>query len=166
MNSADSIKHTDEKEYTSKGGKTLYGGGGITPDVFVGYDTAAFDKPLMKALLTGTLARFVYINYLRHQSEFKSYSSPEVFNKKYEAGLATLNDLQQFAQKDSIHFNLDNKVERAHLSKQIKVLTARQIWRTEGFYEINNSTDEMIKKSLVLMNPTFDSTSKGARPVL
>ncbi len=39
MNSADSIKHTNEKQFTTKSGKILYGGGGITPDVFVGYDT-------------------------------------------------------------------------------------------------------------------------------
>ena len=153
MNSADSIKHTNEKKYTTQSRKTLYGGGGITPAVFVGYDTTAFDKELMKALLTGTLNRFVYLNYLRHENEFKKYSSPKDFAENYVIDEATLNNLKQYAEKDSIYFNLKNPVEKAHLSKQIKVLTASQIWRTEGFYETNNTYDDMVKKALELIKP-------------
>ncbi len=153
MNNADSIKHTNEKKYTTQSGKTLYGGGGITPDVFVGYDTTAFDKELMKALLSGTLNRFVYINYLHHQKDFKRYTSPKQFTQNYVVDEATLNDFKSFAQQDSIYFNLKNPVEKAHLSKQIKVLTASQIWRTEGFYIVNNTYDEMMKKALELIKP-------------
>jgi carboxyl-terminal processing protease len=152
MNSADSIKHINEKQYTTKSGKTLYSGGGITPDVFVGYDTSAFGKDVMKALLTGTLNRFVYLNYLRNESQFKSYTSPKMFEEKYVVDAATLNDLKNYAaRKDSISLNLNNAVEKTHLAKQIKVLTARQIWRTEGFYQTNNTYDEMVKKALELM---------------
>ena len=50
MSFADSIKHTDEKMYKTKSGKVVYGGGGITPDVFVAYDTTSFDKELAKVL--------------------------------------------------------------------------------------------------------------------
>jgi len=153
MNFADSIKHTNEKKYTTQSGNTLYGGGGITPDVFVGYDTTAFDKELMKALLSGSLNRFVYINYLHHQKDFKKYTSPKLFAQNYIVDEATLNDFKNFAQQDSIYFNLKNPVEKAHLSKQIKVLTASQIWRTEGFYIVNNTYDEMVKKALELIKP-------------
>ena len=56
-----------------------------------------------------------------------------------------------YAAKDSIALNIDHPAEKAQLSRQIRVLTARQIWRTEGFYEINNTYDEAIKKALELM---------------
>ncbi|MDQ2718674.1 MAG: S41 family peptidase [Bacteroidota bacterium] len=151
MNSADSIKHTDEKKYATKAGKTLYDGGGITPDIFVAYDTASFDKALMKAFMSGTINKFIYLNYLRNEKEFKSYASPEIFAQKYVVDEGTLNNLKLYAQKDSIHFNLNNAEEKALLSKQIKVLTARQIWRTQGFYEVNNNYDEGVKKALELM---------------
>ncbi len=151
MNSADSIKHTNEKEFTTKEGKTLYGGGGITPDVFVGYDTTAFDKEIMRALISGVLNRFVYLNYLHNEQLFTSFGSPEIFGQKYEVTPASLEHFRKYAQKDSIDINLNSTVEKAHLTRQIKVLTARQIWRTEGFYEINNTYDEMVKKALELM---------------
>src|SRR5690606_18943239 len=54
MTSLDSIKHTDQKKYTSASGKILYGGGGITPDVFVAFDTSSLSKNVMNALMKGT----------------------------------------------------------------------------------------------------------------
>lgn len=159
MNSADSMKHTGEKEYATRLGKTLYSGGGITPDVFVGVDTTAFDKEVMKALISGALSEFAYLNFLNHQNEFSTYNSPKVFGEKYMADAATLNRLKTFAAKDSIYLNISNATQQAELARQIKVLTARQMWRTEGFYEINNTYDDMVKKALQLMNPDFHSTS-------
>jgi carboxyl-terminal processing protease len=151
MTSADSIKHTDEKKFKTASGKILYGGGGITPDVFVPYDTAQFGKNVMAALMSGTLNRFVYLNFLRHQKDFNQYTSPKNFEKNYVVSDQTLYDLKNYAQKDSIPLNLDNKHERSLLERQIKVLTAREIWRTEGFYEVNNTYDSTVAKALELM---------------
>jgi len=151
MTTMDSIKHTNEKKYTTAAGNILYGGGGITPDVFVPYDTTLFGKNIMDALLSGTLSRFVYINFLRHQKDFQKYLSPKVFNEKYVVSDETLNALKLYAQKDSIKLNPENKIEKSILQKQIKVLTAREIWRTEGFYEVNNTYDSTVAKALQLM---------------
>ena len=151
MTSADSIKHLNEKKYTTASGNVLYGGGGITPDVFVPYDTTLFTKSVMKALISGTLNRFVYVNFLGHQKGFSQYTSPGNFEKNYEVSDQTLVALKNYAQKDSIPLDLNNKQERSLLIKQIKVLTAREIWRTEGFYEVNNTYDSAVSKALQLM---------------
>lgn len=160
MTSADSIKHTVGKKYITLDGNVLYGGGGITPDVFVAFDTSSIEKNVMKVLMTGTLNRFVYLNFLKHQNEFKKYISPQMFEKKYVADDSTLNSLKLYAQKDSIHLNLNNASEKALLQKQIKVLTAREIWNTEGFYEINNTYDSTVKKALDLMKPGLPAILK------
>lgn len=161
MEYADSIKHTNEKRYTTQSGNTLYDGGGITPDIFVGYDTMAFDKEVMKSLIRGTLNQFAYLNYLQHQKQFLSYSSPKIFKEKYVVDDATLQNLKAFAEKDSVYLNLNNAQQKTQLTKQIKVLTARQIWRTEGFYEINNVYDETVRRALELMTaPTLTGVKK------
>jgi carboxyl-terminal processing protease len=152
MEYADSIQHKNQKQYTTQSGNTLYGGGGITPDIFVGYDTMAFDKEVMRSLIRGTLNQFAYLNYLQHQKQFLSYSSPTIFKEKYVVDDATLQNLKAFAEKDSVYLNLNNAEQKAQLTKQIKVLTARQIWRTEGFYEINNSYDETVRRALELIS--------------
>jgi carboxyl-terminal processing protease len=160
MTSMDSIKHTNEKKYVTAAGNILYGGGGITPDVFVPYDTTLFSKNIMDALVSGTLSKFVYVNFLRHQKEFQQYSSPKDFNEKYVVSDETLHALKLYAQNDSIKLNPENKIERSILQKQIKVLTAREIWRTEGFYEVNNTYDPTVAKALELMKPQVHIVSK------
>ncbi|MEO9051886.1 MAG: S41 family peptidase [Ginsengibacter sp.] len=162
MTSADSVKHIDQKKYTTASGNILYGGGGITPDQFVAFDTTSLSKNVMRALMGGTLNKFVYLNFLNHRNTFRTYSSPKVFEEKYVADDRTLNDLKLYAQKDSIFFNLNNKEEKALLQKQMKVLTAREIWRTEGFYEVNNKYDQIVEKALELMKPEVsDNSGRG-----
>ncbi len=108
MSFADSIKHTDEKVYRTKSGKTVYGGGGITPDVFVAYDTTALDKELTKVYLSGSLSNFVYVNYLDHEKQFDSFKTPKDFEKKYNVDAATLNEFKNYAAKDSINLKLED----------------------------------------------------------
>jgi carboxyl-terminal processing protease len=163
MTSADSIKHTDEKKYTTANGKILYGGGGITPDVFVPFDTASIQKNVMTILMNGTLNRFVYLNFLKHQKHFKQYNSPKMFENKYVADDSTLNDLRLYALKDSVSLNLKDPKEKALLQQQIKTLTAREIWNTEGFYEIHNRYDSTVIKALDLMKPDLKSDSTTIR---
>ena len=148
MTFADSIKHTNEKEYKTNSGRIVYGGGGITPDIFVPYDTLAVDKEITLAFIKGTFNNFVYQNYLQHRQQFKSYNSPKIFQEKYDVDDATLRSLKNYAQKDSIDFDLADAKERSLLQKQIKVMTARQIWRTQGLYEVSNPEDDTINKAL------------------
>ncbi len=157
MNYADSIKHTNEKKYTTAGGNVVYAGGGITPDVFVPFDTLSIDKSITLAMVRGTLNNFVYRNYLEHRDHFKSFSSPKIFAEKYHVDETTLASLQQYATKDSIHFNLEDEKEKTLLERQIKIMTARQIWRTQGLYEVGNVDDQTVQRALRFISNQPDS---------
>ena len=159
MTSADSIKHINEKKYSTASGKVLYGGGGITPDVFVPYDTTIFTKDVMHAMMRGILTEFVYKNFLRNEKSFQQYKSPKQFDENYSVDDATLNSLKAYAEKDSVHLNLNDQQERSILKREIKVLTAREIWRTEGYYEVNNRFDSTVKKALQIMKPASQLVS-------
>jgi len=159
MTYADSIKHTNEKKFSTASGKVLYGGGGITPDVFVPYDTTLFTKDVMHAMMHGTITRFVYINFLRNEKQFQQYSSPKKFDENYEVDDETLSALKNYAKEDSVNLNLENNKERSILKREIKVLTAREIWRTEGYYEVNNQYDSTVNKALQLMKPNSQFAS-------
>ena len=152
MSFADSIKHTNAKLYTTNSGKVVYGGGGISPDIFVAYDTLAYDKEIAKAYLKGTISNFVYINYLNHEKEFDSFKTPKIFNEKYHVDEPTLENLKRYAARDSVNLNPADSGEKALLSKQLKIMTARQIWRTEGMYEVSNSDDQTVKKAIEFLS--------------
>ncbi len=57
--SQDSIKHTGP-EYKTSNGRVVYGGGGITPDIFVAEDTTDYTSYYKEAALTGLVYQFAY----------------------------------------------------------------------------------------------------------
>lgn len=58
--SKDSIKH-DGPAYHTIGGRTVYGGGGITPDIFVAEDTSAITSYYKEAAMTGLITQYAFI---------------------------------------------------------------------------------------------------------
>lgn len=148
----DSIKHINGKAYKTHSGKTVYSGGGITPDIFVALDTSGISSETRKIYVRGTLNKFVYGNYLANKNKFTVYSSPAQFEKNYSVDEATLNSFFAYAARDSIHTNAIGNKEKEELSKQIKKLTARQLWRTEGYFEVSNAEDPAVKKALEVVN--------------
>ena len=147
----DSIKHTNAKSYKTKSGKVVYSGGGITPDIFVSVDTAGFNRKLGRLYIRGTLNNFTYKNYLSHKTSFAGYKTPLEFEKKYVVDPGTWNSLGVYATKDSIDLNALAPAEKQELEKQIKLLTARQIWQNEGLYEVSNAEDATVKKALEII---------------
>ncbi|MGI8584044.1 MAG: S41 family peptidase [Chitinophagaceae bacterium] len=148
----DSIKHTNGKAYKTKSGKIVYSGGGITPDIFVAVDTSGFNAEIRKVYIKGTINKFVYGNYLANKNKFTAYTNPLQFEKDYIINDATWNSFETFAAKDSININMIGTKEKAELSRQIKILTARQIWRNEGLYEVSNANDAIVKKAMEIIN--------------
>ncbi|MBQ0073218.1 MAG: S41 family peptidase [Prevotella sp.] len=57
--SADSIKH-EGPEYHTVSGRVVYGGGGITPDIFVAEDTTDVTSYYREASMTGLILQFAY----------------------------------------------------------------------------------------------------------
>jgi carboxyl-terminal processing protease len=148
MTNADSIKHTNEKVYKTPDGKVVYGGGGITPDVFIPFDTTSFDKVLSHIYMNGTLNDFAYLNYVKNEKEFNAYKNPKDFEERYNVDTATLDAFKNFLNKDSIKFDLNDTKDKDAVAKQIKVLIAREMWHTEGQYEVANATDTAVEKAI------------------
>ena len=57
--SQDSIKHTGP-EYKTGNGRIVYGGGGITPDIFVAEDTTNYTSYYKEATMSGLVLQFAY----------------------------------------------------------------------------------------------------------
>ena len=61
---------------------------------------------------------------------------------------ALLQDLVSFARKDSVDLVIPEGKRKEGLSNRLKSLLARQIWRSEGYYEVVNANDPMMRKAL------------------
>ena len=72
----DSIKHSGP-EYHTAGGRTVYGGGGITPDNFVAEDTTDYTSYYKEASMTGLILQFGYEYTDQHRADMSEYKDME-----------------------------------------------------------------------------------------
>ena len=75
--SQDSIRQNENEAYTTRGGRTVYGGGGIMPDIFVPQDTTGYN-PFYYALARSGLFRSFTFNYTdKNRAELTKYGTME-----------------------------------------------------------------------------------------
>jgi carboxyl-terminal processing protease len=128
--------------------RTVYGGGGITPDIFVGFDTSTLSRSTTTLYVDGTLNRFIYSYYIQHLSVFQAFKDPAGFAAGFHDDVQVWKALTAYAAKDTVNLNAIPAREKEVLQHRIKALLARQIWRTQGYYEIYNNYDPVVSKAL------------------
>ncbi len=164
--SADSIKFNEKLKYKTLGGRTVYGGGGITPDVFIARDTTYFTKYL-KDLWGKNILREFALNYVNDNAKnLQKYTFKE-FNKSFVVNDAMLIDMQKLAKQANIKMRVkDYERSMPYIKAQIKAYIARNIWQRRLIDGLNNEYiqvmspfDDTFQKSLKY----FDKAEKMAR---
>lgn len=114
--SQDSIHQNEELIYKTKNGRTVYGGGGIMPDIFVSSDTSDITDYAQKAFSRGLISQFAlkFSNNNRHRlSMYRTYES--LTAKLEEEGL--LDTFMGFAKEKGL------EPEEEEIEKSRKLLT-------------------------------------------
>ena len=148
------------KMFTTPAGKKVYGGGGITPDIKVNFDTTRLDSTVSFLYRKNTIGRFVYKYYVNNSAQFGQYKQPADFSKSFAVNQNIFAAFQQFAQKDSIDLQKIHTSDRKFLEERLKSLFARQIWRNEGYFEVANAEDPMILRALEAIKQPTSLTRK------
>jgi carboxyl-terminal processing protease len=150
---ADSIHFPDSLKYKTDGGRTVYGGGGIMPDIFIPVDTAYNSKLYTNLVRKGALNRFTTDYGLKHRDEIKAqYGDFDNFNKDFVVGQDLVDGLKSAAQEAKVEWNDE---QFAHSEKflllQVKALIARNVWETQQYYQVMASEDPGVKKALEIL---------------
>lgn len=139
---------SSRKSFKTKQGKIVYGGGGITPDAIVAFDSAKYSNEFIQLLLSSDLQNFSYLFYVENKVQFQQYKKPEDFVKVYLPGKMEWNKLVQYAQKDKINLFKMTVASQNIIMERFKALIARHIWRDQGYYMVVNEGDAMVEKAL------------------
>lgn len=153
--SADSIHFPDSMKYsTLANGRTVYGGGGIMPDVFIPMDTTRYSDYHRDIVAKGLVNR-VAMNYLdRYREELgKTYKKPQVYKEKFVVTDEIMDELKKMAEEAKIPFKEEEYNRSLPLIQlQIKALIARDLYdMTEYFYIINDVNDSY-QEALRILN--------------
>lgn len=147
MLTADSIHNSKSKAYKTKGGRTVYGGGGIVPDAFVPIDTSLLSRNVTRLYLDGRFNNFVYQYYMQQKPVLMQYKSPADFAARYSNLDPAWNQLVQYASKDSINLSKVPARDKEEIKEQMKAYLARFRWRSQGFYEVSTQYDDVVSKA-------------------
>lgn len=131
--------------------RTVFGGGGITPDIFVGFDTSTLAKNITALYVDGTLGRFIYTYYTQHLPVFQSFKGPADFITGFHDDDKLWHSLAAYAARDTINISAIPPRDKEILQHRLRALLARQIWRTQGYFEVSNAYDSAVKKALEVL---------------
>lgn len=131
--------------------RTVYGGGGIMPDIFVPYDTTSYSQYYGKLWRSGILNRFV-LSYVDENRKLlqASYPTFEEFNSKFIITNDLLEQLIKYAEKEELARNdEDLETSKDEISIMIKALIARDLWTSSEYFRIVNAKrDDDFEKAL------------------
>ncbi|WP_461633404.1 S41 family peptidase [Labilibaculum euxinus] len=142
----DSLKYT-----TLINKRTVYGGGGIIPDLYVPIDTTKSNEWLQIVFNLGlvNMSSFGYVN--DHREELKEkYSDIKKFVKKFVVPEQIINNIIDEADRSGIIMSAENKTNEINmLSLQIKAQIASQLFEGNSSYlQIINQDNQCLLKGI------------------
>lgn len=157
---ADSIKYIDSlKVNTLRLKRPIYGGGGISPDVFVPLDTTDFTNYYRDVMAKGDINKYAirYVDNNRATLK-KKYSDDTAFVKNFTVSTEMLRELYDMAEKDGVKFNEEEARKSEPLFKTvIKGLIGRDTYDNPTYFKVFNEYDPIFKEAYRLINsPDYD----------
>jgi carboxyl-terminal processing protease len=143
----DSSIFVDSLKFKTKHGRTVYGGGGIMPDVFVPGDTSGSSFYLTELQWSGAARAFAF-DFM--QTNRAKWSTAKDFVKEFEVSEELLTRFVAFAQKD-FHVQKDPlglAVSKELIKHMLKAEIASQNWTEEGYYRVLNPFDKELIKAI------------------
>ena len=151
--SRDSMKIDKDQMFTTMYGRTVYGGGGIVPDIFVARDTSGITEYYIEAANAGLLQRYAFNYCDRHRTALNKLDDYQQFLATAPSDDEMLTEFADFASRNGItprwyYINQSRDV----IITNLKALIARDIFGNKAFYPIINRNDKTIMAALKALN--------------
>lgn len=146
--SADSIQFSDSLKYVTPGGKIVYGGGGLMPDVFVPVDTSGITNYYNRVRSLGLIYRFAFKYTDLHRKEMKDMTNAEEISL-YLDNQNIKADFIAYASSKGVKpdYKQIRESEEVILT-QVKAYIARNMIDNIGFYPIIRSIDHTLQVAI------------------
>lgn len=156
LTNADSIHFPDSLRYkTLKLGRTVYGGGGIMPDIFVPLDTTRYTK-LYRELSARSYIVNTNLHFMDKQRKqlTRQYKDFNTFRRDFTIPDDVISDmLAEAEKKDSLRAKDDTELQktRADVALILKALVARDLWDMSEYFQIIYADDPVVQQALAVL---------------
>ena len=133
---------SDSLIYTTKNGRTVYGGGGITPDIIIKRDSTANYLQINRMVSKGWLNEFCL-----NQSEQLKKKNIQSHTEIDKAIIYT--QYKEFVNEKDKNFKLKlGNTELKYFSNLLKATTCRNLWDNDIYYSILSAEDDYIQRAM------------------
>lgn len=152
----DSIHFPDSLKYkTLKNGRTVYGGGGIMPDIFIPADTSYYTDFYGNLLRRGIVTDFMNdFTDTKRESMREKYKDFDSFFRGFTIDKTLMDNLLAFAAQKGVVPKEDELIRsKGEIEMFMKALAARSLFGTNGYFRvINSSNDPVFNKALEVIS--------------
>lgn len=152
--SADSIKFADSLKFVTPGGRVVYGGGGIMPDIFIPLDTADVTRYFVEVTGRNILYKYTIEYTDKHRKALNSVKNVAELNAILNADKEMLNNFVAYAARNGVAANWSqiNK-SKALILAQLRAYIGRNTpLEDTGFYSNIYVIDNVITRSIEELN--------------
>lgn len=155
LQSADSIHFADSLKHTTlRLHRTVYGGGGIMPDVFVPLDTTQYTDYHRRLVAKGIIPQFAlrYVDKNRADLEAQ-YPDAQKFIKEFTVTDEMLNNLVDAGKAEKVDFDKQQfNQSKEMLRTFVKAAIANDLFSTGAYFQIVNEQNDIYKEALSIIN--------------
>jgi carboxyl-terminal processing protease len=141
----DKIKVADSLKFKTKKGRTVYGGGGIVPDIFVPLEVKKGEENLAYILNSGVMGHFVFEQLDKNRDAFKGLKF-EAFIAKLQTDTGNVAKFENYLKDAGLEMKLDSN--KTLVKKYITAEFARQLFGESQYYTIILKDDTVLNAAL------------------
>jgi carboxyl-terminal processing protease len=141
----DKMKIADSLKFKTKKGRTVYGGGGIVPDIFVPLEVKKGEENLAYILNSGVVGHFVFEQLDKNRNAFKGLKIDQ-FLSKMQNDNSYVQKLESYLKDAGLEMRLDTNI--VLVKKYITAEFARQLFGESQYYNIILKDDTMLNAVL------------------
>lgn len=162
---SDSIKMPDSLKFkTLITNRTVFGGGGIMPDFFVPLDTSYNSDYYSDLLRGGFLNTFSYSYSDENRKKLLGqYPDFKTFKDEFKCDALFMNDFFTYVKKEDATLEKNEEeyaISEHSIKLRLKAYLARNLWDTSEFYEIYNTSNEIINRAVeILQTNEYDKVN-------
>lgn len=155
LQSADSIHFADSLKHTTlRLHRTVYGGGGIMPDVFVPLDTTQYTDYLRRLVAKGIIPQFALRYVDKNRADLKAqYPDAQKFIKEFTVTDEMLNNLVDAGKAEKVDFDKSQFAKSKEMLRTfVKAAIANDLFSTGAYFQIVNEQNDIYKEALSIIN--------------
>ncbi|MCF8388922.1 MAG: S41 family peptidase, partial [Bacteroidales bacterium] len=145
----DSIQFADSLKYITPGGKVVYGGGGIMPDIYVPLQQDSNYVFYNKLLRRGLIYQFAFDYTDKHRQDYDQYKTYREFNRNFNISNSLFQQFIAYAAEKNVKGSAQEIAEtKRKIKALLKAYFSQNLYDDKGFYPVYHQIDDVFARAV------------------